>query len=170
MARQFVFVKGWARAALTYRSIMEPLLKSLRSGDCVWHHSHLHKSFFFFFCRGARLSKRAGCLITENCFVQRLKWSHSACHHGGKLHATSATIGFAKERRSKLRAKSCQECGKWSNCTHVASIQFNSNFILDAPPTAFQVEPKPVLSPINKPKPTSLNLKFQSQTNINNNL
>lgn len=92
MARQFVFVKGWARAALTYRSIMAPLLKSLRSGDCVWHHSHLHKSFFFFFLSSCEAIKACRLLnyrklfcpkaeVESLCLSSRGKITRYICHH-----------------------------------------------------------------------------------------
>lgn len=49
MVCQFVFVKGCARVALTYRSIMELLLKSF-GWVYTWHHTHLHSLFVDYQC------------------------------------------------------------------------------------------------------------------------
>lgn len=87
MACQFVFVKGCAWVALTYRSIMVPLLKSFR-GAYSRHRTFpparsLHG--------GTRLASCSIFFIIENCLV-REDFKSPRLSSWGKSHAISAKI------------------------------------------------------------------------------
>ena len=68
MACQFVFVKGWAGVALTYRSIMELLLLMSFRGVYTRHDTSPPAQSLW---RGTKLARCPVFFIIENGFVQR---------------------------------------------------------------------------------------------------